>query len=211
MKPARGSAARRRPAPARGGGPRLVSGGAAGALVEPGGLHADMRPRRIDLRAARASVWRLGAAQILGFTNRPGAPSAQRALDDPMPADFPLDRAEASGGRRRGCCGVGHGGAPAGGTNGGSIASLLEYRNNILTFLFYTTLTAAQTQRPVASAPADGAASLAVVATGAPNVNSPPSARRADRASFGAERTPAAVAQPRMPARSATGGADPRA
>jgi len=85
----------------------------------------------------------------------------------------------------------------------------LEYRNNILTFLFYTTLTAAQTQRPVASAPADGAASLAVVATGAPNVNSPPSARRADRASFGAERTRAASAPPRIPALFTTGGADP--
>jgi hypothetical protein len=68
----------------------------------------------------------------------------------------------------------------------------LEYRNNILIFLFYTTITAAQIERPAASAPADSAASAAVVATGAPNVNSPPSARRADRASFGAGARPLA-------------------
>ncbi|MGD0720434.1 MAG: hypothetical protein ABR970_05220 [Roseiarcus sp.] len=85
----------------------------------------------------------------------------------------------------------------------------MEYRNNILTFLFYTTLRAAQAERPVASALADSAASAAVVATGALDENSPPSARRADQASFGAERTPAALAEPRIPAEFTTGGADP--
>jgi hypothetical protein len=56
----------------------------------------------------------------------PGSPSS-------MPADFPPGCADGGGGR----CGVGHGGAPAWGTNGGSIADRSEYRNNILIILFY--------------------------------------------------------------------------
>jgi hypothetical protein len=52
------------------------------------------------------------ARQIIALGDRLAAPSAQRALHDPMPADFPLDRADAGGGRGCGCCRVGHGGAP---------------------------------------------------------------------------------------------------
>ena len=85
------------------------------------------------------------------------------------------------------------------GTNGGTIADHSEYRNNILTFLFYTTIRAAQMDRPVAPAVA-GRAAAAGFAPGAPNVNFPPSARRADPASFGAGRTHAASAEPRMSA-----------
>jgi hypothetical protein len=38
------------------------------------------------------------ARQIIALGDRLAAPSAQRALHDPMPADFPLDRADAGGG-----------------------------------------------------------------------------------------------------------------
>jgi hypothetical protein len=118
LKPARGSAARRRPAAARGGGARLVLGDAVRAFVKPGGLQADMRPGRIDLgQRQRPSDDPADppGRRILGISDQFVAPFAQRALDDPKPADFPLDRADADGGRRRGRCGVGHGGAPAGG------------------------------------------------------------------------------------------------
>jgi hypothetical protein len=99
-----------------------------------------------------------------------------------MPADFALDRAD-GGGRRRGCGGVGHGGAPAGGTNADRIADLLEYRNNLLIFLFYTTLRVAQTQRPAASALADSAARAAVNRERSPD----------ERCGFASRSNPAAV------------------
>jgi hypothetical protein len=48
--------------------------------------------------------------QSLGSSDQLAAPSAPRAFHDAMAADFPLDRAEAGGGRGRGDGWVGHGG-----------------------------------------------------------------------------------------------------
>jgi hypothetical protein len=100
LKPAPGSSARRRPTAARGDGARLVPVGPLGGFVEPGGLQADMRPGWIDVAQRQRppdDPADPAERRILGFSDRLGAPSAQRALRDPMPADFPLGCADADG------------------------------------------------------------------------------------------------------------------
>jgi hypothetical protein len=101
----------------------------AGKSKPRGGLGARRRP------AARAPRPAPCPRRPCGGVRR--TPSAQRALDDPMPADLPRARAEAAGGRRRGDGRDGHCGTPAGRINGGSIADLLELRKNFFNFLFY--------------------------------------------------------------------------
>ena len=108
----------------------------SGPIEEIQRFAGKMKPRGGLRRAAVRPPARGGGRRLVVGGRGDGllAPSGQRALHASMPADFPLDRAKAGGGRMsRGRSWR----APAGRTNGWSIADLLEFWNNFLRILFY--------------------------------------------------------------------------